>query len=114
MKTNSILDIHQTFPGYQPMPLIGMTSDSSYAEAVLNAGGIPLVLPAVHQTDVLANLLNSLDGILLTNGQEPLLIQLATDRQIPMLSQGKRIRTYRNWYVKQLHSRKPKACTAAS
>ena len=85
MKTNSILDIHQTFPGYQPMPLIGMTSDSSYAEAVLNAGGIPLVLPAVHQADMLANLLNALDGILLTNGQEPLLIQLATDRQIPTL-----------------------------
>ena len=88
MKTNSILDIHQTFPGYQPMPLIGITPDSSYAEAVLNAGGIPLVLPAVHQADMLANLLNALDGILLTNGQEPLLIQLATDRQIPMLCTG--------------------------
>ena len=88
MKTNSILDIHQTFPGYQPMPLIGITPDSNYAEAVLNAGGIPLILPAVHQADMLANLLNSLDGILLTNGQEPLLIQLATDRQIPMLCTG--------------------------
>ena len=88
MKTNSILDIHQTFPGYPPMPLIGMTPDSGYAEAVLNAGGIPLVLPAVHQADMLANLLNALDGILLTNGQEPLLIQLATDRQIPMLCTG--------------------------
>ena len=88
MKTNSILDIHQTFPGYQPMPLIGITSDSSYAEAVQKAGGVPLGLPSYYNADQLVNLLNTLDGILLTKVSDSLLIQLAANRQIPTLTIG--------------------------
>ena len=88
MKTNSILDIHQTFPGYQPMPLIGITSDSSYAEAVQKAGGVPLGLPSYYNADQLVNLLNTLDGILLTKVSDTLLIQLAANRQIPTLTIG--------------------------
>ena len=85
MKTNPILDIHQTFPGYQPMPLIGITPDSSYTETVSNAGGIPLVLPVLHQADVLVNLLNALDGVLLTHQPDPLITRLTSNRQIPTL-----------------------------
>ena len=88
MKTNSILDIHQTFPGYQPMPLIGITSDSSYAEAVQKAGGVPLGLPSYYNAEQLVNLLNTLDGILLTKVSDSLLIQLAANRQIPTLTIG--------------------------
>lgn len=77
--------IHQTFPGYQSMPLIGLTPGLTIAEAVLNAGGVPLVLPSSDDADLLVNLLNSLDGILLTHEQESLLTILASDRQIPML-----------------------------
>ena len=86
MKTNSNLDIHQTFPGYQPMPLIGITSDSSYAEAVQKEGGVPLVLPPYDNADMLVNLLNTIDGILFTHEPAPLLTQLASNRQIPTLS----------------------------
>ena len=88
MKTNLNLDIHQTFPGYQPMPLIGITSDSSYAEAVQKEGGVPLVLPPYDNADMLVNLLNTIDGILFTHEPAPLLTQLASNRQIPTLSIG--------------------------
>jgi len=88
MKTNSNLDIHQTFPGYQPMPLIGITSDSSYAKAVQKEGGVPLVLPPYDNADMLVNLLNTIDGILFTHEPAPLLTQLASNRQIPTLSIG--------------------------
>ena len=89
MKTNSILDIHQTFPGYQPMPLIGLTQDATFAEEILKAGGVPLVLPSYDNADMLVNVLNTLDGILLTHEPEPLLSQLAANRQIPTLIIGK-------------------------
>ena len=88
MKTNLNLDIHQTFPGYQPMPLIGITSDSSYAEAVQKEGGVPLVLLPYDNADMLVNLLNTIDGILFTHEPAPLLTQLASNRQIPTLSVG--------------------------
>ena len=88
MTTHSTLDIHQTFPGYQPMPLIGITSDSSYAEAVQKAGGIPLILPSYPNADMLVNLLNTLDGIVLNNEADSLLVQLAKNRQMPTLIIG--------------------------
>ncbi len=88
MKTNSNLDIHQTFPGYQPMPLIGLTQDATFAEAVLKAGGVPLVLPSYGNADMLVNVLNTLDGIVLPHEAPPLLTQLANNRQIPTLSIG--------------------------
>ena len=88
MTTNPTLDIHQTYLGYRPMPLIGITSDSSYAEAVQKAGGVPLGLPSYYNADQLVNLLNTLDGILLTKVSDTLLIQLAANRQIPTLTIG--------------------------
>ena len=88
MKTNSILDIHQTFPGYQPMPLIGLTQDATFAEEVLKAGGVPLILPSYDNADMLVNVLNTLDGIVLSHEPTPLLTQLASNRQIPTLLIG--------------------------
>ena len=72
------------------MPLIGITSDSSYAEAVQKAGGIPLILPSYPNADILVNVLKTLDGILITDKPAPLLIQLATERQIPILVIGQK------------------------
>lgn len=86
MKTNSNLDIHQTFPGYQPMPLIGLTHDATFAEEVLKAGGVPLILPSYDNADMLVNVLNTLDGIVLSHEPAPLLTQLASNRQIPTLT----------------------------
>lgn len=88
MKTNSSLDIHQTFPGYQPMPLIGLTQDATFAEEVLKAGGVPLVLPSYDNADMLVNVLNTLDGIVLSHEPTPLFTQLASNRQIPTLLIG--------------------------
>ena len=86
MKTNSSLDIHQTFPGYHPMPLIGLTHNATFAEEVLKAGGVPLVLPSYDNADMLVNVLNTLDGIVLSYEPAPLLTQLASNRQIPTLT----------------------------
>ena len=47
-----------------------------------------MVLPSYHDADLLVNLLNILDGILLTKVSDSLLIQLAANRQIPTLTIG--------------------------
>lgn len=95
MKTTSVPDIssgydriHHTFPGYRTMPLIGLAGDSSLAEPILEAGGIPLILPTTSNADALANLADTLDGLLLPNGEDSLIARLATDRQIPILATG--------------------------
>lgn len=100
-------------------PLIGITGNYSelnttlgeaYYRSVLEAGGIPVVLPPHDDIDVLKDMLDSLDGILFSGGadlnplfvreepiqglrginhrrdlQELLLVRLAYDRQLPML-----------------------------
>lgn len=102
-----------------PRPLIGITGNYNYPDtllgeayyrSVLEAGGIPIVLPPYDETDTLNDLLDSLDGILFSGGadlnplyvgeepvkglhavnykrdkQELLLVRLAYDRQIPIL-----------------------------
>ena len=78
--------IHQTFPGHQAMPLIGLPNEPTYIDSVLQAGGAPLVIPSGQSADGLVNILNTLDGILTTESQEPLLTLLANNRQIPILT----------------------------
>ena len=78
--------IHQTFPGYQAMPLIGLPNEPTYIDSVLQAGGAPLVIPSGQSADGLVNILNTLDGILTTESQESLLTLLASNRQIPILT----------------------------
>ncbi len=66
-----------------PRPLIGLTAtvydhptkhiamaalNHSYAEAVLAAGGIPLLIPAITPPEEATALLERLDGVLLTGG----------------------------------------------
>ena len=80
--------IHQTFPGYQAMPLIGLPNEPTYIDWVLQVGGAPVVIPSGQNADGLVNILNTLDGILTTESQESLLTLLANNRQIPILTIG--------------------------
>lgn len=100
-------------------PLIGLTANHSdidvslrdaYHKQIVEAGGIPVLIPPVTDTDVVINTLEHLDGLVLTGGgdynplwcgEEPspklhninavrdsaelLITRLAFDRQIPML-----------------------------
>ncbi len=64
------------------LPIIGITAgkDKSetnihrfslvdkYVEAVLNAGGIPLIVPAVPSPNIISSLFQKIDGVLLTGG----------------------------------------------
>ena len=110
---------HQRFPGFKSQPVIGITGNfgekgcelaEGYFESVLKAGATPVVIPPFEDKDALANVLDHVDGLLLSGGgdlnplftgEEPvpqlhavnykrdlaelLLIRLAYDRQIPML-----------------------------
>ena len=110
---------HQRFPGFKSQPVIGITGNfgekgcelaEGYFESVLKAGATPIVIPPFEDKDALANVLDRVDGLLLSGGgdlnplftgEEPvpqlhavnykrdlaelLLIRLAYDRQIPML-----------------------------
>ena len=78
--------IHQTFPGHQAMPLIGLPNEPTYIDWVLQAGGAPMVIPSGQSADGLVNILNTLDGILTTESQESLFTLLASNRQIPILT----------------------------
>ena len=106
-------------PSRTDRPVIGITGNlrdqtctlaEGYYRSVLMAGGVPVVIPPYEQTDLLANQLEALDGIIFSGGgdinplylgeepvrelhsvtpirdqQELLLARMAYDRQIPML-----------------------------
>ena len=78
--------IHRTFPGYKSAPIIGLTNGHpSISQAILNAGGAPLIIPPHQQTDLLVSQLTLLDGIFLVDNKphDRFLLKLAEDRQIP-------------------------------
>ena len=78
--------LHQTFPGYKAAPIIGLTNGyPSISQAIIKAGGAPIILPPHYQADWLVHQVNLLDGIFLVDDhpQDRLLLRLAEDRQIP-------------------------------
>ncbi len=111
--------LNSTPPERQARPVIGITGNYSdqtctlaegYYRSVLLSGGIPVVIPPYKETDILADQLDSLDGIIFSGGgdinplftgeeplpalhsinaerdrQELLMARMAYDRQIPML-----------------------------
>lgn len=111
--------LHQSFPGHRHKPVIAITGNfgdkgcelaEGYYQSVIQAGGVPLVIPPFDNADAIAELLNHVDAILLSGGgdmnplfvdEEPwpelhsinprrdmaelVLIRLAYDRQIPMM-----------------------------
>ena len=106
-------------PSRQSRPVIGITGNlgdqlctlaEGYYRSVLQAGGIPVIIPPYEQTDILADQLDNLDGLIFSGGgdinplylgeepvrelhgvtpvrdaQELLLAKLAYNRQIPIL-----------------------------
>lgn len=111
--------LHQTCPEDSKQPVIGLTGNfnegnctlaEGYYASILQAGGIPFIIPPFTEQEALTGMLEQVDGLLLTGGgdlnplylneepvrelhginarrdlQELLLARLAFDRQIPML-----------------------------
>lgn len=110
---------HQGFQYEEDRPVIGITGNfgekgcelaEGYYESVKAAGGIPLIIPPVEESSLLAQTLDRIDGLLLSGGgdlnplflgEDPikdlssinhkrdlcelLLTRMAADRQIPIL-----------------------------
>ena len=119
--------IYQQNPEGDPRPLIGITANFegmdatlryAYYSKVVEAGGIPFIIPPVNDRHVLVNTLDRLDALILTggadinplwSGEEPslklghinskrdlpelLITRLAYNRQIPMLGICRGIQT---------------------
>lgn len=111
--------MHDGFPGYTRQPLIGITGNygdkgcelaDGYYRSIVEAGGVPVVIPPFAEPDALLSMLDRLDGLMLSGGadlnplllgeqpipalhginpkrdaQELLLVRLAFDRQLPIL-----------------------------
>lgn len=111
--------LHQRFPNHRQRPVIGITGNygekgcelaPGYYQSVLQAGGVPFVIPPFDNEEALLNVLEHVDGILLSGGgdlnplylgeepspalhsicpqrdeQELQLVRLAYNRQVPML-----------------------------
>ena len=116
-----------SFPEAKRKPVIGLTCNygelacklnEGYYKSIWRAGGVPVIIPPIADTDVLINTLEHIDGLLLTGGadfnplyagEEPsprlgginaerdlpelLITQLAYNRQIPMLGICRGIQT---------------------
>ena len=67
------------FPEAQSRPLIGISANTAdidltlrrvYCDQVVRAGGVPVVLPPVDDAEVLINMLEGIDGLVLTGGAD--------------------------------------------
>ena len=118
---------YASFPEAQERPVIGITANygeltaklaEGYYKSVWRAGGIPVIIPPISDTEVIINTLQHIDGLLLSGGadydphyagEEPspklgeinaerdlpelLITQLAYNRQIPILGICRGIQT---------------------
>ena len=119
--------IYARFPEASPMPVIGITGNyedltckigRGYYQSVVEAGGVPVVIPPVADHHVIINTLQRIDGLILSGGgdynplwagEEPspllhginqerdnaelLTARLAYNRQIPILGICRGIQT---------------------
>lgn len=60
-------------------PIIGISTDiyegktmvrNTYIKAIINAGGLPYILPVSNDPSLIGDIINNLDGIVLTGGQD--------------------------------------------
>ncbi|MBQ7472185.1 MAG: membrane dipeptidase [Prevotella sp.] len=119
--------IHATFPAATHKPVIGITANyegidatlrDRYYKQVVEAGGVPVIIPPIADKEVIINTLDHIDGLLLSGGgdynplwageqpspklghinaerdlPELLITRLAFNRQIPMLGICRGIQT---------------------
>ena len=119
--------IYAQFPEASPMPVIGITGNyedltckigRGYYQSVVEAGGVPVIIPPVADLHVIINTLQRIDGLILSGGgdynplwagEEPspllhginqerdnaelLITRLAYNRQIPILGICRGIQT---------------------
>lgn len=115
----SYVDAYEYKPFQNQPPCIGLSANlkdglsciaNTYVQAVLKAGGMPVLIPITTNPQVLAGIVDKLDGLIMTGGadinplycnEEPIrelqdvdavrdeydliLLKLATDRQLPIL-----------------------------
>ena len=118
---------YTSFPEAPQKPIIGITGNygeltcklaEGYYKSIVRAGGVPVIIPPLSDTDVIINTLEHLDGLVLSGGadydpryvgEEPwptlgtineerdlpelLITQLAYNRQIPILGICRGIQT---------------------
>lgn len=69
--------VYATFPESSPRPVIGITGNygdltcklaEGYYKSVLKAGGIPIIIPPLANTDAIINTLDIIDGLILSGG----------------------------------------------
>lgn len=69
--------VYATFPESSPRPVIGITGNygdltcklaEGYYKSVLKAGGIPIIIPPLANTDAIINTLEIIDGLILSGG----------------------------------------------
>ncbi len=119
--------VYARFPEADRQPVIGITGNyedltcklgQGYYQSVVAAGGVPVIIPPVADTDTIVNTLSRIDGLILSGGgdfnplwtgEEPstklgginkerdlpelLITRLAYNRQIPMLGICRGIQT---------------------
>jgi microsomal dipeptidase-like Zn-dependent dipeptidase/anthranilate/para-aminobenzoate synthase component II len=119
--------VYARFPEASPLPVIGITGNyedltcklgQGYYQSVVEAGGVPVIIPPVAERNVIINTLERIDGLILSGGgdynplwagEEPspllhginkerdnaelLITQLAYNRQIPILGICRGIQT---------------------
>ena len=119
--------VYTRYPEARRQPVIGITGNyedltcklsQGYYKSVVAAGGVPVIIPPVADTDVIVNTLSRIDGLILSGGgdfnplwtgEEPstklgginkerdlpelLITRLAYNRQIPMLGICRGIQT---------------------
>ena len=120
--------VYARFPEADRQPVIGITGNyddltcklgQGYYKSVVAAGGVPVIIPPVADTDTIVNTLSRIDGLILSGGgdfnplwtgEEPstklgginkerdlpelLITRLAYNRQIPMLGICRGIQTF--------------------
>ena len=118
---------YSSFPEAQRKPMIGITGNygeltcklaEGYYKSVVRAGGVPVIIPPLSDTDAIINTLEHLDGLILSGGadydpryadEEPcpqlgtineerdlpelFITQLAYNRQLPILGICRGIQT---------------------
>lgn len=94
------IDASASVPADTQPPRIGLSANlkeglscvaTPYTDAVLRAGGAPVIIPVTTSKEALASLLETIDGLLLTGGGDinPL---YAGEEPIPQLSEGNSLR----------------------